>query len=58
MKLKQIKRKNYYECNRCNISSEENSRMCPCPRGSCDAVKKGTVIITKEIKLTKPSYFK
>jgi hypothetical protein len=27
-----------YECKSCEIDSLTGNRMCPCPRGSCDAV--------------------
>jgi hypothetical protein len=39
----------YYECERCKINTETEGRNCPCPRGSCDAEKKGFVTITKNI---------
>lgn len=55
---KKTKVEGYYECKECNISSLTKGRMCPCPRGSCDAVKKGEVVTTTEVKLSKPSYFK
>lgn len=41
--------KNYYQCKRCNIDSENEERMCPCPRGGCEATQTGTVILTKQI---------
>ena len=40
---------NYYECPRCEINSLTEGRMCPCPRGGCEAVIAGT--ITKTITL-------
>lgn len=43
--------KDYYECSRCKINSETEKRMCPCPRGSCDAVIKGKVTISKTITI-------
>lgn len=52
---KPTKRKDYFECKRCEINTETVGRMCPCPRGSCEAVHKGTVIITRSIKLNKNS---
>ena len=39
----------YYTCKRCEIDSLENSRMCPCPRGGCEAKISGTVIKTVEL---------
>lgn len=44
----------YFECNRCNINTVTNGRMCPCPRGGCEAIKKGMVITTVEVKLDIP----
>ena len=42
----------YYECYRCEITSETTGRMCPCPRNlNCDAVLKGRVTITKTITI-------
>jgi hypothetical protein len=41
----------YYECKRCNISSEHETRMCPCPRGGCEAEVKGKKVTTIEIKM-------
>jgi hypothetical protein len=42
----------YYECYRCEITSETIGRMCPCPRNlNCDAVHKGQVTITKTITI-------
>jgi hypothetical protein len=44
----------YFKCERCNIDSL-GERMCPCPRGSCDAVLSGTVttVVTLNDVLTK-----
>lgn len=36
-KKEKIKRVDVYYCDRCNISSDTSRRMCPCPRGGCDA---------------------
>lgn len=36
----------YFECKRCNISSETQGRLCPCPRGSCEAMLTGEVVTT------------
>lgn len=44
-----VENHDYYVCDRCEITSETEGRMCPCPRGSCDAEKKGEVIIVKTI---------
>ena len=42
----------YYECYRCEITSETIGRMCPCPRDfNCESVHKGQVIITKTITI-------
>lgn len=42
----------YYECDRCDINSEHENRMCPCPRGGCEAEvvgkKKVVTTITKK----------
>ena len=50
MKTK-IKEKDYYKCVSCNINSLTKDRMCPCPRGNCDAEIIGILRITKEIIL-------
>ena len=47
----QTERYDYYVCDRCEINTETEDRMCPCPRGSCDAVRVGEVIKTKTIVL-------
>lgn len=44
-----IKQTDYYECKSCKINSTTKGRMCPCPRGGCDARITGTLIITKEL---------
>jgi hypothetical protein len=41
--------KNYYECKSCKINSLTGGRMCPCPRGGCEAEKVGVVKTTIEI---------
>lgn len=41
--------KDYYECTRCNITTATEFRLCPCNRKPCDATKKGTMTITKNI---------
>jgi hypothetical protein len=51
MNKKKLIKKPYYECSSCEITTETVGRTCPCWRGSCDARHKGTVIITREIKL-------
>lgn len=45
------KTKDYVYCERCEIDNS-GSRMCPCPRGGCEAELKGEYIITttKEFK--------
>lgn len=46
-----VKETDIYGCSSCKITSETSGRMCPCPRGGCDAEIIGTKITTKEIKL-------
>jgi len=41
--------KDYYECPRCEINSLTEKRMCPCPRGSCEAEIKGEIKTTVEV---------
>lgn len=41
-----IKLKDYYKCGRCKITSETKGSMCPCPRGSCEAIIVGTIKTT------------
>lgn len=48
---KAIRKKPYFECESCEITTETIGRWCPCPRGSCDAVHKGTIIVTRTIEL-------
>ena len=48
---KKIIETEYWECSRCDISSETKDRLCPCPRGGCDAKVVGTTKITKEITI-------
>lgn len=48
---KAIRKIPYFECERCGITTETIDRMCPCPRGSCEAVHKGTVVVTRTIEL-------
>ena len=40
---------NYYKCERCKIDSDTEDRICPCPRGGCEAYLYGKKIITKQI---------
>jgi hypothetical protein len=42
----------YYECPRCKIDSLTESRMCPCPRGGCEAIITGTITTTKTLNKT------
>jgi hypothetical protein len=37
------KSKDYYTCERCELTSETKGSMCPCPRGSCEAKIAGTI---------------
>lgn len=41
---------NYFECERCNINSLTKDRICPCPRGSCEAEIVGEITTIIEIK--------
>jgi hypothetical protein len=43
--------KDYYECERCGITTATDNRLCPCNRKTCDAIKKGSIVITKTIYL-------
>jgi hypothetical protein len=38
-----VKQEDYYICERCDITSLKEGKMCPCPRGSCEAKISGTV---------------
>ena len=38
-----VKSKDYYICERCELTSETKRSMCPCPRGSCEAKIAGTI---------------
>jgi len=50
----QTEKYDYYVCDRCEINTETEGRMCPCPRDlNCDAIKVGEVIKTKTIILDK-----
>jgi len=42
-------KQDYYSCNRCNITSETKDRMCPCPRGSCEAKIAGTLTTVQKL---------
>lgn len=57
MKIKEgiIKRKevDYWVCKRCKITSADKKRMCPCPRGGCEAECVGKLVKTKEVILNK-----
>ena len=39
--------KDYYECERCNVDTATENRLCPCNRRVCEAVKKGRMTTTK-----------
>ena len=43
----------YWICDRCDINSD-GERMCPCPRGSCEAELVGEVEIVKTISKLEP----
>lgn len=42
MKISEDK-KSYYVCSSCNITTLTPNRMCPCPRGGCEAEIKGKI---------------
>ncbi len=46
-----VKKTDVYGCERCKITSETKDRMCPCPRGSCEANIIGKKIATTEVLL-------
>lgn len=39
-----------FGCNRCEITSTTEGRMCPCPRGGCEAEIIGEKIMITQIK--------
>ena len=43
-----------YECKSCEIDSLTGNRMCPCPRGSCDAVVVGKLQTIRTYERTAP----
>jgi|AntRauMFilla1563_2_1112583.scaffolds.fasta_scaffold79053_2 hypothetical protein len=47
----------YWSCSRCEIDSMTEGRMVPCPRGSCDALHMGDLIIKKTINFNKTDWF-
>ena len=52
MKPKIIKEEtHYFECDRCEINSLSQDRMCPCPRGSCEAELRGVIEKVITVKL-------
>lgn len=42
-----ISEKDYWWCDKCEID-DTGSRMCPCPRGGCEAKPVGKIITTKQ----------
>jgi len=46
---KKVKTELYLECPGCNINSLTKDRMCPCPRGECEAEVVGKIITTVEV---------
>lgn len=42
----------FYSCERCKINTDTSGRMCPCPRGSCEAEIIGKLKITTIIEFT------
>lgn len=47
------KEEDYYTCSRCKINSNTEDRMCPCPRGGCEAKISGTLYTTTIVELDK-----
>lgn len=47
---KKTKTEDYWVCTSCDINSL-GKRMCPCPRGSCEAEAVGKVVTTVEVFL-------
>lgn len=45
--------KPYFICLRCNINSLDKISMCPCPRGSCEALHTGNITTETKLKLFK-----
>ena len=41
----------FYTCKRCEINTLTPNRMCPCPRGGCEAVAVGKVVSTSVLVL-------
>lgn len=48
--------KDYYECERCKITTATEHRLCPCNRKPCDVVKKGTITTSKFITFDNESH--
>lgn len=46
---KEIKKEDFWSCEKCGIDSNTKGRMIPCPRGFCDAEVIGEITITTEI---------
>ena len=44
----------YWECGSCDITSETEDRLCPCPKDSCEAEAIGEKIIEVEILRYEP----
>ena len=38
-----VKEEDYWECDRCHINNL-GERMCPCPRGGCEAEPIGVIV--------------
>lgn len=53
---KKVEKTEIWGCDRCKITSESKDRMCPCPRGGCDAEIIGEKIVTTEIILKKTKH--
>lgn len=47
-----IVKDDYYTCGRCEINSLTEDRLCPCPRGGCEAIIAGTLTITTTLDTT------
>lgn len=44
-----VKKKDFWSCESCKITSKTKGRMIPCPRGGCEAEITGEITVTTEI---------
>lgn len=42
-----VTKEDFYACPRCDINSGTKGRLCPCPRGGCEAIVVAEKIVTK-----------